>query len=160
MRLVVATKPISKKTEQVLRRRAHELSFPLPLPTLPISAHLEPPPISARLELSRLHTSPPRDTVYVIPGPRSLRSAQQVRHVPSPQGVSQHGQEGLGSSGAEQGGAAGAPGMRVPSLWHDKHRAARTVRLRKVQSYLISYTPLHGAVFLRIGTSATSPMSR
>ena len=30
--------------------------------------------------------------------------------------------------------------MCVPSLWHDKHRAAHTVRLRKVRSYLISYT--------------------
>eukprot|EP00964_Phaeocystis_antarctica_P020725 scaffold11460_cov64-Phaeocystis_antarctica.AAC.10 len=59
-----------------------------PRPTLPISAHRDPPPIPAR--------------------PRSLRSAQQVRHVPSPHGVSQHEQEGPGSSGAEEEGAAGA----------------------------------------------------
>ena len=53
--------------------------------------------------------------------------AQQVRHVPSPQGVSQHEQEGPGSSGVKTSGAAGAPGM---SDTHTHCQASQSAVLR------------------------------
>ena len=129
---------------------------PLTLHALPISVHHERPPIPARLKLRSIHrcvSFDPRDTTFMMPGPRCFWSAQQVRHVSSPQRVSQHEPEGPGSSGAEQGGAAGAPGMHVPSLWHNKHRAIRTARVRRVQSYLISYIPARSSC-------ASAPISR
>ena len=54
LRLVVAKKPVSKKAEQVLRRRARGLVASLPHPAH-ISAHFEPLPIPAHLELPRIH---------------------------------------------------------------------------------------------------------
>ena len=71
-------------------------------------------PIPAPLELQPIHRciSCISETQLLSSlGPRSICSAQQVRHVPSPQGVSQHEQEGPGSSGVKTSGAAGAPGM-------------------------------------------------
>jgi hypothetical protein len=156
-----ASKQLLQQAGKALMSTTHPIVFPFSPPlthhTLPISAHLEPPPIPARLKLRPIHrcvSFDPRDTTFMMPGPRCFCSAQQVRHLPSPQRVSQHEPEGPGSSGAEQGGAAGAPGMHVPSLlWHNKHRAIRTARARKVQSYLISYIPARSSF-------ASAPISR
>ena len=160
----MAKKPVSKKAEQVLRRRARD-----PVASLlhPVPAHLEHPPIPARFELLPIrrcvyssipdtrHDSGNIPGLYPYLGPRSLRSAQQVRDVPSPHGVSQHEQEGPGSSCAEEGGAAGAWGMRILGTT----RVTRPVLpgFAKWTSYLISCTPLHGAEFLHIGTPTPEP---
>ena len=124
LRLVVAKKLVSKKAEQVLRSRARGPVCGLSVPPCP-SAHLEPPHPGAPRAPGHIGASPSipdarhdsgyRPGLYPYLGPRSLRSAQQVRHVPSPQRVSQHEQEGTssgaeegpGSSGAKAGGAAG-----------------------------------------------------
>ena len=93
--------------------------------------------------------------LYPYLGPRSLRSAQQVRHVPSPQGVSQHEQEGPGSSCAEEGGVAGAWDMRVPGTTRVTRPALPD--FAEWTSYLIRCTPLYGAEFLHLGTPTPAP---
>ena len=120
---------------------------------------LEPPPIPAHLELPLVYVgaSPfiPKIQLLSYLGPWSLRSAQQIRHE----------QEGPGSGGAEQDGAAGAPG--VPSSWPDKHRVAHTTRILQVQPHLMSHARMTSArgrreVLARWHscTSAASPTSQ
>ena len=123
MGLTVAKKAVIKRTEQAHRSRVRN-PFPLPAfrPSLPISAHhLRTLPISTHIELPPTHRcilSHPRNTtqsvacLLPIAGPQSLRSAREVRHVSSPQGVPQHEQAGFGGSGAETG-VAGALGMHM-----------------------------------------------
>ena len=153
---------VKKNAEQAHRRRARD-PVPSPAPSYPSrQTSKELPPISARLELPPRHGAPhsiPETQFLSYLGRRSLCLAQQVRHVPSSQGVSQHEPEGPGSDGAEQDGAAGAPVIGMPSLWH---LVACTTRLSNVQTYLISYTPLCVTEFLHTSQHPcpSTPMSR
>ena len=152
MGLTVAKKAVIKRTEQAHRSRVRN---PFPLPPLPAHigapssnpAHIDTYRAPTHTSLHLRNTTQSVACLLPIAGPQSLRSAREVRHVSSPQGVSQHEQAGSGGSGAETG-VAGALGMHmhmhmlhahahVPSLVRVA-QPARLYRLRKVWSYLIA----------------------
>ena len=148
----MAKKLVSKKAEQVLRSRARGPVCGLSVPPCP-SAHLEPPHPGAPRAPGHIGASPSipdarhdsgyRPGLYPYLGPRSLRSAQQVRHVPSPQGVSQHKQEGPSSSGAGEIGAAGAAGIRVCALPGTTRGPIRCASLHGVSSCALAPLLIH-----------------